>query len=181
MMRMRNVVPARSYLEAAGVILALRQRISLKSLRRPIGCSSRLGDVAAKREACETERVYDTALVLTAEREYVWFLHIHHIVVDGAAVQILLRRVTELYTDPFRASDTAPRFADCAATACGANASRRSVRVRGSSRRSGQDPGRACRARRHLSLILASVAFGGWPPRVLGALICWSIKTALDF
>jgi amino acid adenylation domain-containing protein len=65
-----------------------------------------------------TERVFDTALVLTAEREYVWFLHIHHIVVDGAAVQILLRRVTELYADLIAASDIPPRFADHAAATC---------------------------------------------------------------
>jgi amino acid adenylation domain-containing protein len=65
-----------------------------------------------------TERVFDTALILTAGREYVWFLHIHHIVVDGSAVQILLRRVTELYADLLPASDSAPRFADHAAAAC---------------------------------------------------------------
>lgn len=65
-----------------------------------------------------TERVFDTALILTAEREYVWFLHIHHIVVDGAAVQILLRRVTDLYADLLPASDIPPRFADHAAAAC---------------------------------------------------------------
>ena len=47
-----------------------------------------------------------------------WYLHIHHIVIDGAGFQILLRRVTELYADPLPASDTAPRFADHAATAC---------------------------------------------------------------
>jgi amino acid adenylation domain-containing protein len=46
-----------------------------------------------------TERIYDTALIRTAEKEYVWFLHIHHIVVDGAALQILIRRLTELYWD----------------------------------------------------------------------------------
>jgi hypothetical protein len=51
-MRMRNVIPVRSYLEAAGVILALRQGISLESLRRPIGCATRLEEVAPKREAC---------------------------------------------------------------------------------------------------------------------------------
>jgi len=51
-MRMKNVIPVRSYLEAAGVILALRQGISLESLRRPLGCATRLHDMAAKREAC---------------------------------------------------------------------------------------------------------------------------------
>ena len=51
-MQMRNVISVRSYLEAAGVVLALRQGISLESLRRPIGCSTRLQSIAAKREVC---------------------------------------------------------------------------------------------------------------------------------
>jgi hypothetical protein len=51
-MRMRNVISVRSYLEAAGVILALRQGISLESLRRPIGCATRLENLAVKRDAC---------------------------------------------------------------------------------------------------------------------------------
>jgi hypothetical protein len=42
-MQMHNVIKVRSYLEAAGVVLALRQGISLESLRRPITCSTRLG------------------------------------------------------------------------------------------------------------------------------------------
>lgn len=57
-MQMRNVIKVRSYPEAAGVILALRQGISLESLRRPIACSSRvgsdtaeLGNAASPREA----------------------------------------------------------------------------------------------------------------------------------
>jgi hypothetical protein len=40
-MRMPNVVPVKSYLEAAGVIVALRNGISLESLRRPITCAIR--------------------------------------------------------------------------------------------------------------------------------------------
>jgi hypothetical protein len=40
-MRMRNVIPVNSYAEAAGVILALRNGISLESLRRPILCATR--------------------------------------------------------------------------------------------------------------------------------------------
>lgn len=40
-MRMRNVVAAKSYLEAAGLVLALRNGISLESLRRPIECANR--------------------------------------------------------------------------------------------------------------------------------------------
>jgi amino acid adenylation domain-containing protein len=71
-----------------------------------------------KRPLVLAECVFDTALVITAERDYVWFLHIHHIVVDGAGVQILLRRLTELYADPAAALGSAPRFAEYAATAC---------------------------------------------------------------
>ena len=41
-MKMANVVPVASYLEAAGILLALRSGISLESLRRPIGASRRL-------------------------------------------------------------------------------------------------------------------------------------------
>jgi amino acid adenylation domain-containing protein len=63
-------------------------------------------------------RVFDTALVLTADQGYVWFLHIHHIVVDGTAVQLLLRRITDLYAGSTSASDKAPRFADYAASTC---------------------------------------------------------------
>jgi uncharacterized protein DUF3326 len=51
-MRMSNVISVRSYLEAAGVILALRQGISLESLRRPIHCATRLASMVVKREAC---------------------------------------------------------------------------------------------------------------------------------
>ncbi len=51
-MRMRNVIPVSSYLEAAGVVLALKQGLSLESLRRPIGCAIRLENVLAEREAC---------------------------------------------------------------------------------------------------------------------------------
>jgi hypothetical protein len=40
-MRMPNVVSVKSYLEAAGVVLALRHGISLESLRRPIACATR--------------------------------------------------------------------------------------------------------------------------------------------
>jgi hypothetical protein len=50
-MRMRNVIAVRSYLEAAGVVLALRQGISLESLRRPIACSNRLAAILERRES----------------------------------------------------------------------------------------------------------------------------------
>lgn len=41
-MRMRNVIEVGSYLEAAGVVIALREGISLESLRRPIHPSRRI-------------------------------------------------------------------------------------------------------------------------------------------
>ena len=65
-----------------------------------------------------TERIYDTAILRTGEDEYVWFLHIHHIIVDGAAVQILIRRVTELYWGAIDKTLGFPQFADHAASAC---------------------------------------------------------------
>ncbi|MFI4868006.1 MAG: DUF3326 domain-containing protein [Steroidobacterales bacterium] len=45
-MRMRNVIGVKSYLEAAGIVLALRNGISLESLRRPILGATRV-DAAA--------------------------------------------------------------------------------------------------------------------------------------
>ena len=71
-----------------------------------------------QRELVLTERIYDTALLRTGEEEYVWFLHIHHIVVDGAALQILIRRVTELYWGAIDKTQIFPQFADHAAAAC---------------------------------------------------------------
>src|SRR3569833_1152737 len=62
-----------------------------------------------------TERIYDTAILRTGEDEYVWFLHIHHIIVDGAAVQILIRRVTDLYWGAIDKATVFPQFADHAA------------------------------------------------------------------
>jgi hypothetical protein len=51
-MRLPNVIPVRSYLEASGVLLALRRGISLESLRRPLSCARRLETPAEPREAC---------------------------------------------------------------------------------------------------------------------------------
>ncbi len=63
-----------------------------------------------------TKCIYDTALLRTGEDEYVWFLHIHHIIVDGTAVQLLIRRVTELYWGALDKSSVFPQFADYIAT-----------------------------------------------------------------
>jgi amino acid adenylation domain-containing protein len=71
-----------------------------------------------QRELVLTERIYDTAVLRTGDDEYVWFLHIHHIIVDGAAVQILIRRVTELYWGAIDKTQVFPQFADHAASAC---------------------------------------------------------------
>jgi hypothetical protein len=75
-------------------------------------------EMRLKRPLVLAERVFDTALVRVSEREYVWFLYVHHIVVDGVAVQILLRRVTELYSDPSACAEALPRFADHTAAVC---------------------------------------------------------------
>jgi amino acid adenylation domain-containing protein len=69
------------------------------------------------------ERIFDLALVRTAENHYVWFLHIHHIVVDGAAVQILIRRFTELYWDQVKGERRWPRFEPRALASCAQRAS----------------------------------------------------------
>jgi len=65
-----------------------------------------------------TRRIYDTAVLRVGEDEYVWFLHIHHIIVDGAAVQILIRRVTELYWGAIDKDTVFPQFAEHAANVC---------------------------------------------------------------
>jgi hypothetical protein len=41
-MQMSNVIEVESYLEAAGVVVALREGISLESLARPIHCAKRV-------------------------------------------------------------------------------------------------------------------------------------------
>ena len=41
-MRMANVIEVNSYLEAVGVVLALREGISLESIRRPIQGAKRI-------------------------------------------------------------------------------------------------------------------------------------------
>jgi hypothetical protein len=46
-MHMHNVIAAKSYLEAAGIVLALRNGISLESLRRPIAGATRIDAAAA--------------------------------------------------------------------------------------------------------------------------------------
>jgi hypothetical protein len=53
-MHMANVIPVSSYLEAAGVILALRHGISIESLRRPIGPARRL-DLPEPAQATRSE------------------------------------------------------------------------------------------------------------------------------
>jgi hypothetical protein len=58
-MQMANVIPVASYLEAAGVVLALRNGISLESLRRPIAAARRL-----ELPAVATEPRLDAEIVL---------------------------------------------------------------------------------------------------------------------
>lgn len=53
-MHLANVIPVSSYLEAAGVVLALRQGISIESLRRPIATARRL-ELPRPAEATRTE------------------------------------------------------------------------------------------------------------------------------
>ncbi len=52
-MRMANVIEVETYLEAAGVLLALREGISLESLRRPLHCAARIELPAAGPDAAQ--------------------------------------------------------------------------------------------------------------------------------
>jgi len=58
-MRMDNVIEVNSYLEATGVVLALRKGISLESLRRPLHTAKRVDIVAAKPAAAYSGRAAD--------------------------------------------------------------------------------------------------------------------------
>jgi len=51
---MSNVISVRSYLEAAGVILGLKNSISLESVRRPIACAMPLADATRAGKAAAT-------------------------------------------------------------------------------------------------------------------------------
>jgi hypothetical protein len=53
-MRMPNVIEVDSYLEAAGIVLALRRGISLESLRRPIHPARRIDPIEPGRTVVET-------------------------------------------------------------------------------------------------------------------------------
>src|ERR1035438_1237999 len=41
--------------------------------------------------------VFDSALLKTAEREFVWYFNVHHLVADGWSIGLAYRRVSELY------------------------------------------------------------------------------------
>jgi hypothetical protein len=56
-MRMANVIEVQSYLEAAGVLLALRNGISVNSLRRPLRSARRLPSTAVRASARHAETV----------------------------------------------------------------------------------------------------------------------------
>lgn len=63
LMRMPNVIAVNSYLEAAGVVVALREGIALESLRRPLHTAQRL-DLSQRyrEEACYASRPADHPL-----------------------------------------------------------------------------------------------------------------------
>jgi amino acid adenylation domain-containing protein len=54
--------------------------------------------------------VFDTALVRIADDKYIWFLNVHHIVVDAAAVDLLIHQLTELYAIPSPVPIDLPSF-----------------------------------------------------------------------
>ncbi len=65
-----------------------------------------------------TRQIYDTALLRTDENQYTWFLHIHHVVVDGAGVQALIRYVSESYGSGRATPAGMPSFMVYAARMC---------------------------------------------------------------
>jgi amino acid adenylation domain-containing protein len=58
------------------------------------------------------ESVVDTALLRVSGHDYVWFLNIHHIIADAAAVEILISRLADLYAGRPEAALPLPAFAD---------------------------------------------------------------------
>ena len=48
------------------------------------------------------ERLFDSVLLKTSETEFVWFLNIHHLIVDGWSRSLLYRHVSELYERSLR-------------------------------------------------------------------------------
>ena len=76
--------------------------LDLADLRVFVPTAPALQDWLAQRRRVrfrDGARLYDAALVRTADHEWLWYLNIHQIVGDAASVAILYRRLSELYRD----------------------------------------------------------------------------------
>ena len=62
------------------------------------------------------EQAFDAVLIRTGEHRYVWFLNIHHIIADAAAVEILIDELYKLYRAGPGARPHLLRFSDHIAT-----------------------------------------------------------------
>ncbi len=64
---------------------------------------------------------FDTALIKLSEARYAWYLLLHHVFADAASMEMLYRRVADLYTraqaGPLEAVGEFPRFLEYAAYA----------------------------------------------------------------
>jgi hypothetical protein len=62
------------------------------------------------------ERLFDTALIRLEVKKFVWYLNVHHIIIDGMSRAILFQRVAELYGQSLAGSlpekISLPAFAD---------------------------------------------------------------------
>jgi non-ribosomal peptide synthetase component F len=63
-----------------------------------------------------SERLFDSALLRVASEKWIWFLHVHHIIVDNTGVQLIFNRLEEIYRDISEGSIPAehryPQFED---------------------------------------------------------------------
>jgi amino acid adenylation domain-containing protein len=87
---------------------APRQRV-LPSMRRPVdhvdlstapdpdAAADAWIEARAGARFTLSECLYETALLKTGEARYVWFIHVHHAVSDGASVLLLARLLTQCY------------------------------------------------------------------------------------
>jgi amino acid adenylation domain-containing protein len=115
---LRTVVEEVDGIPQQRVLAPFPAEVECVDLRRDATPARKWIEGRLQRPIVLTERIFDTALIRSGEDDYVWFLHIHHIIVDGAAVQILIRRVTELYWGALDQASRFPQFADHAAAVC---------------------------------------------------------------
>jgi amino acid adenylation domain-containing protein len=53
-----------------------------------------------------SERLFETALIQLSKDHWIWFLHIHHLIVDNLSVQLIFDRLEEIYQTVFEDRDT---------------------------------------------------------------------------